>query len=60
MRSPKLSIVILSYNTRDLLRNCLKSLAKVAKEVDFETIVVDNASNDGSADVVRKNFPKIL
>jgi GT2 family glycosyltransferase len=55
-----LSIVIVSWNTRDLLRRCL---ASVAAESDsfrpdgVETIVVDNASTDGSAAMVRTDFP---
>jgi hypothetical protein len=52
-KTPKLSIIILSYNTKDLLINCLKSLEKVKKEVSFEVIVVDNASTDGSAEAVK-------
>ncbi len=44
----KLSIVILSYNTEKVLTDCLDSLTKVKSEVDFEVIVVDNASTDGS------------
>lgn len=55
----KLSIVILSYNTKDLLRGCLKSLEKVGYELSFEVIVVDNASVDGSAELVKKDFPKV-
>ena len=43
-----LSIIILSYNVRKLLLNCLKSIPSHA---DWETIVVDNASTDGSADL---------
>ncbi|OGM31247.1 hypothetical protein A2630_04460 [Candidatus Woesebacteria bacterium RIFCSPHIGHO2_01_FULL_44_10] len=50
---PKLSVVILSHNTKDLLVNCLKSLEKVKNEVDFETIVVDNGSTDGSIKTIR-------
>lgn len=53
-KRPELSIVVLSYNTKDLLLNCLKSLAKVSAEIPFETIVVDNASTDGSGDALSK------
>jgi len=52
----KLSIIILSYNTKDLLMSCLDSLKKVKDEVNFEVIVVDNASSDGSPEVVAENY----
>src|SRR3990167_1397914 len=54
---PKLSIVVLSYNTKDLLRDCLLSLKKVKGEVNFEVIVPDNGSTDGSPEMVEKEFP---
>lgn len=54
MRKPKLSIVILSYNLKDMLRDCLESLMKVKGEVDFEIIVPDNGSNDGSLEMLQK------
>jgi len=57
MKNPKLSIIILSYNTKDLLRNCLLSLNKVRDEVNFEVIVSDNGSSDGSPEMVEKEFP---
>ncbi len=57
MAKPRLSIVILSYNTRFLLRKCLLSLKKVRNELDFEVIVCDNASVDGSYEMVVKDFP---
>jgi len=56
----KLSIVILNYNTRDLLFDCLSSLRKVSDEVDFEVVVVDNASSDDSVYMVQKNFPEVV
>lgn len=56
MIKPKLSIVILSYNTKDLLVNCLLSLEKVRKEVASEVFVVDNASSDGSPEIIQKKF----
>lgn len=56
MKKVKLSIVVLSYNTRDLLRNCLKSLREVRNEVEFEVIVPDNGSSDGSPEIVEREF----
>lgn len=54
---PKLSIIILNYNTKELLEDCLNSVKKREDEVNFEVIVSDNASTDGSADMVREKFP---
>jgi GT2 family glycosyltransferase len=51
------SVVIVSFNTRDLLRECLNTLAAEAGGVRHEAIVVDNASRDGSADMVAAEFP---
>ncbi len=57
MKKPKLSIIILSYNTKKLLRDCLLSLEKVRGEISFEVIVPDNGSVDGSPIMVEKEFP---
>ncbi len=57
MKKPKLSIVILNFNTKEFLENCLLSLVKVKNEVESEIIVIDNASTDGSQYLVRKKFP---
>ena len=53
------SIVIVSYNVRDMLLDCLASIEAWLAETDYrvEVIVVDNASGDGSADSVRRRFP---
>jgi hypothetical protein len=45
---PQLSVVIASYNTRDLLKECIETLQRAGNGVDLEVIVVDNASTDGS------------
>jgi N-acetylglucosaminyl-diphospho-decaprenol L-rhamnosyltransferase len=52
-----LSVVIVSYNTRDLLRGCLASVLAETRQVTSEVIVVDNASPDGSAAMVASEFP---
>ena len=52
-----LPVVIVSYNTRDLLRDCLRSLL-ASEGVNPQAIVVDNASQDGSAEMVRREFPQ--
>jgi GT2 family glycosyltransferase len=55
---PRISVVIVSYNTRDLLADCLRSLR--AFEAEAEVIVVDNASRDGSEEMVRERFPATI
>lgn len=54
-----LSVVIVSYNTRDLLRQCLQSIEADRLPADLEVFVVDNASADGSADMVAAEFPAV-
>lgn len=54
-----LSIIILSWNTKDLTRNCLRSIFNNVRDIDFEVIVVENGSSDGSADMVEKEFPQV-
>ena len=56
---PSLAIVIVNYNTRDLLRDCLRSIAAGALRCAPEIWVVDNASSDGSAAMVRAEFPHV-
>ncbi|MFC1710109.1 glycosyltransferase family 2 protein [Patescibacteria group bacterium] len=56
----KLSVIILSHNTKTLLNDCLTSLRKVGKEVDFEIIVSDNASTDGSVEMIEKDYPEVI
>jgi GT2 family glycosyltransferase len=51
------SIVVISYNTRKLLRECLRSIEGTLQQIDGEAIVVDNASADGSPDMVAAEFP---
>jgi GT2 family glycosyltransferase len=52
----ELSVTICSWNTKGDLRNCLASLAAVRNEASFEVLVVDNNSEDGSADMVEQEF----
>lgn len=54
----KLSIIIVNYNTQNLLVSCLDSIY-ANKLQDFEIIVVDNASEDDSVSFLRKNYPKV-
>lgn len=52
------SVVIVSFNTRDLLRECIQTLLREADGVAYEVIVIDNASHDGSPDMVATEFPE--
>jgi GT2 family glycosyltransferase len=54
-----LSIVIVSWNVRKLLEACLQSIFEATRGLRFEIIVVDNASHDGSPEIVARNFPDI-
>jgi hypothetical protein len=54
-----LSVVIVNWNTRDLLRDCLASLLAATGGLATEVLVVDNASSDGSAEMVRADFPSV-
>jgi N-acetylglucosaminyl-diphospho-decaprenol L-rhamnosyltransferase len=56
--APRLSIVVLSWNTRELLAACLASLRAARAQTPHQLIVVDNASADGSADMVARDFPE--
>ncbi|MEL6307498.1 MAG: glycosyltransferase family 2 protein [Chloroflexota bacterium] len=56
---PTLSIVIVNYNTREKLRECLESILEHKGSLDVETLVVDNGSVDGSAEMVREFEPDI-
>jgi GT2 family glycosyltransferase len=57
--SPDLSVIIVNWNTRDILRNCLTSVEKHLETVRHEIIVVDNASSDGSVEMMEKEFPRL-
>jgi len=52
-------VVIVNWNARDILYDCLKSVYEETKGIDFETVVVDNASKDGSAQMVKANFAQV-
>ena len=51
------SIIIINYNTKDITLNCLKSIYEHTIEIDFEIIVVDNASSDNSVEAIKVSYP---
>jgi GT2 family glycosyltransferase len=55
-----LTIIIASYNTRDLLRSCIESVYQYTDGISFEIICVDDNSPDGSADMVAAFFPQVI
>jgi len=60
MSKADISIIIVNWNTRELLRNCLASVYDTLRNgITFETFVVDNGSTDGSQGVVKKEFPQV-
>jgi GT2 family glycosyltransferase len=56
---PRLSILIISWNTRTITRNCLLSVREGLGEFPAEIILVDNDSSDGSAEMVAEEFPEV-
>lgn len=55
-----LGVVILNYNTRELLRACLRTVLASEGDFCYQVCVVDNASTDGSAEMVRNEFPQAM
>jgi len=56
----ELSIIIVNYNVKAFLQNCLLSIKKATEKIDSEIIVVDNASDDGSIELIKKNFEDVI
>jgi len=56
---PNISIIIVSYNVRDLLESCLHSVASAVMGVSHEIFVVDNNSDDGTVEMLRLRFPDV-
>lgn len=54
-----LSIIIVSFNTKEVTEDCINSIYKAEWHDNFEIIVIDNNSHDGSAEMIREKFPDI-
>jgi len=54
-----LSIIIVSYNAADFLKECIESIKKNTKKLNYEIIVIDNTSSDNSVEMVMKEFPQV-
>lgn len=54
------SIIIVNYNTRELTKNCLNSIYEQTKGINFEVIVSDNGSTDGSIEMIKSDFPQVI
>ena len=57
-RTGTISVVVVTWNHRDLLRSCLQSITRQKLEQPFEVVVVDNGSDDGSPEMVLREFPE--
>jgi GT2 family glycosyltransferase len=58
-RSTDLSIIIVSWNTREILRRCIQSVFDTIEGLNYEVIVIDNDSHDGSPEMVERRFPQV-
>lgn len=58
--SLNVSIIIVNYNTKQLLADCLKSIYEQTKDISFEVIVSDNGSVDGSIEMLKTDFPQVI
>ncbi len=58
MDTPRLSVCLVNWNTRDLLARCLETLAEYPPNCSYEVLVVDNASADGSASLVAEQISR--
>lgn len=53
------SVVIISWKMKNLLQKCLETIYQFTKEINFEVIVVDNHSSDGTSEMIEKNFAEV-
>lgn len=55
-----ISVIIVNYNTQDLTLQCIHSIYEKTKDITFEIIVVDNASQDKSVQSIKKEYPEVI
>ncbi|MBC7865789.1 MAG: glycosyltransferase, partial [Bacteroidia bacterium] len=53
----KLSVIIVNYNVKHFIEQCLYSVYNAGKNIDFEVILADNNSVDGSVALIKEKFP---
>ena len=53
------SVIIVNYNTKELIYNCIKSIQNNTRNINYEIIVVDNDSKDGSNELIQREFPEV-
>jgi GT2 family glycosyltransferase len=58
--TPDLSICIVTFRARDFLGECLRSIVRQTQQVSYEIIVVDNGSQDGTAEMARRDYPSVV
>lgn len=54
-----LSIIIVNWNVKDLIKRLIESIFKYTQDLEFEVIVIDNNSQDGSAEMIKRNFSQV-
>ncbi len=59
MKKIDLSVVIINWNTKELLLNCIRSIKDTTHKISYEIIVVDNGSHDGSQLAIKEQFPEV-
>jgi len=59
MSTPEVSIIIVSWNTKELTLEAIRSCIAETKDTNYELIVVDNDSPDGSAEAIAETFPDL-